>query len=267
MLPSGHLDDATGQLHHLRSVVVRRRAWHCHSSLVNTHSLYTSSAVEHFTGVWYVKNALLFASFPCFGIDLPIIGIAQVDAPTAFLWNSGSQSNRDARRLDAECLVVGSRSLDVRAMRQYASRYMFEAIPLLDEIILDMVADLVNQFTVCVGDLSDIRGVDNHFASIGNRRFGFVHRLGCRPQVVVHFGWGREYPVKRAVYIGDVELCREICCMTPRFKVVADVETMQLRALHHHRQAEERTCHKSCRLCNDAPDRGILHTDGTHAGH
>src|SRR6266566_4901639 len=217
MLPSGHLDDATGQLHHLRSVVVRRRAWHCHSSLVNTHSLYTSSAVEHFTGVWYVKNALLFASFPCFGIDLPIIGIAQVDAPTAFLWNSGSQSNRDARRFDAECLVVGSRSLDMRAMRQDASRYMFKAIPLLDEIILDMVADLVNQFTVRVGDLGDMRGVDNDFASVGNRWFGFVHRLGCRPQVIVHLGWGGEHLVKRAVHVGDVELRREIGGLAPGF--------------------------------------------------
>src|SRR5437763_1767715 len=102
---------------------------------------------------------------------------------------SASQGNRDTRRLDAECLVVRPRSLDMRAMRQNASRYMFEAIPLLDEIIPDMVAALVNQFTVRVGDLGDMRGVDNDFASTGNRRFGFVHRLGCRPQVVVHFGW------------------------------------------------------------------------------
>src|SRR5713101_1425627 len=93
------------------------------------HFLYTSSTVEHFTGVWYVKNALLLASFPCFGIDLPMIGITQVDAPTAFFGNSGSQRDRDARRFDAECLVVGPRSLDVRAMRQNASRYMFKAIP------------------------------------------------------------------------------------------------------------------------------------------
>src|SRR5207248_9022215 len=86
--------------------------------------LYTSSSVEHFTGVWYVKNALLFASFPCFRIDLPVISIAQIDAPAAFLWNSGSQSNRDAGCFDAEYLVVGSRSLDVCAMRQNAPRYM-----------------------------------------------------------------------------------------------------------------------------------------------
>ena len=107
-----------------------------------------------------VEYALLFAAHPCFGVNLSIIGIAQVDAPTAFLWNAGRQCDRDARRFDAECLVVGPRSLDMRAMRQNASRYMFEAIPLLDEIIPDMVADLVNQFTVRVGDLGDMRGVD-----------------------------------------------------------------------------------------------------------
>ena len=89
-----------------------------------------------------------------------------------------------------------------------------------------MVANLVNQLTVRVGDLGDMRGVDNDFTSVGNRWFGFVHRLGCCPQVVVHRGWGGEYPVKGAVHVGDVELCREICGVAPGFKVVADVEAV-----------------------------------------
>src|SRR5579863_801765 len=125
------------------------------------------STVEHLSGVWYKEYPLLFASPPCCGVNLSIIGIAQVDAPTAFLWNAGGQCHRDARRFDAACGVVGPRSLDVRAMCQNAPRHVLKAIPLLEEILLDMVTDFVNQLTVCVGDLGDMRSVDNDFAPIG----------------------------------------------------------------------------------------------------
>src|SRR5438093_1609481 len=129
--------------------------------------LYATSAVQHLTCVWYEENTFLFASHPFFGVNLSIIGIAQVDTPTAFLWNAGGQCDRDARRFDAASGIVGTRSLNVRAVCQNASRHVFKAIPLLDEIVPDMVANLVNQFTVRVGGLGDMRGVDNDFASIG----------------------------------------------------------------------------------------------------
>ena len=129
--------------------------------------------------MWHVENALLFASLPCFRVNVPVIGVAQVDAPTAFLWNAGCQCDRDTRRFDTGCGIVGTRSLDVRAVCQNATWNMFKAIPLLDEIIPDMVANLVNQLTVRVGDLGDVRSVDNDFTSVGNRWFGFVHRLAA----------------------------------------------------------------------------------------
>src|SRR5579872_4001073 len=187
----------------------------CGSSL--PFPLYPMSAEQHLPGVWDVEYTFLLASLPCCGVNLSIIGIAQVDATTAFLWNTCCQRDRDAWRFDASGSIVGPRSLDVRAMCQNAARHMFKTLPLLDEIIPDMVANLVNQFAMRVGYLADMRSVDNDFPAIGNRWFGLVHRLGCRPQVVVHLGWGGEYLAKRVIYIGDVELCRQVCCLAPGF--------------------------------------------------
>src|SRR6266568_3031168 len=86
--------------------------------------LYTVSAAQHLTRVRHVEHALLFPSRPCFGVNLPVIGIAQVDAPAAFLWNTRSQRHRDARRFDTAFCVVGTRSLNVRAMCQNAPRHV-----------------------------------------------------------------------------------------------------------------------------------------------
>src|SRR5207253_8666451 len=117
--------------------------------------------------MWHVEDALLFASLPCCGVNLPIIGIAQVDEPTAFLWNARSQRHRDARRFNATCGVVGTRSLDVCAMGQNAARDILKAVPLLEEIIPYMVTDFVDKFAVRVGALGAMRGVDDDFASVG----------------------------------------------------------------------------------------------------
>src|SRR5436305_9712056 len=102
------------------------------------------STVQHLTCMWDIENTLVFASLPCFGVNLSIIGIAQVDAPAAFLGNAGRQGDRDARRFDAGSGIVGPRSFNVRTMGQNAAWHVFKAIPLLDEIIPDMVADLIN---------------------------------------------------------------------------------------------------------------------------
>src|SRR6266487_2901053 len=124
------------------------------------------STVQHLSGVGDVEDALLFASLPGFGVDVPIIGIAQVDAPAAFLGNAGGQCDRDARRLDTGYGIVGPCPLDVRAVGQNAARHMLIAIPLLDQIIPDVIAHLVNQIAVCIGDLGDMGGVDDDFASV-----------------------------------------------------------------------------------------------------
>src|SRR5579883_1427714 len=173
----------------------------------------TTDTVEYLTSMWDVENALLFAAHPCLRVDLSIIGIAQVDASAAFLWDACGQRNRDARRFDAGCGVVGSRSLDMRAVRQNTARHVLKTLPLLDEIIPDVVADFVNQFAVSVGDLGDMRCVDNDFAAIGNRRFGFVHGLGRRPQIIVHLSRGGEDALKWTVDADDVELRGQIGCL------------------------------------------------------
>ena len=47
------------------------------------------------------EDALLFVSYPCFRVNFSIIGISQIEAQTAFLWNAGGQRDLDARRFDA----------------------------------------------------------------------------------------------------------------------------------------------------------------------
>ena len=37
--------------------------------------------------------------------------------------------------------------------------------------------------------------------------------------------------------------------------------------MHHHRQAEQWAWHKSCRLGDNTPDRGVLDADGAQTGH
>src|SRR5690349_6995568 len=83
---------------------------------IDGYPLYPTSAVQHLTRMWHEENTLLFAPLPCLGVNRPIIGIAQVDEPTALFCNAGRQRDRDTRCFDVVCGIVGTRSLDVRAM-------------------------------------------------------------------------------------------------------------------------------------------------------
>ena len=81
---------------------------------------------------------------------------------------------------------------------------MPEPVPLLEEIVAAVVTDLVDQLTVHVADLADVRRIDHHFAAVGNRRLGLVGPLRRDPQVVVHRRHHRDDLVERLVHPHDV---------------------------------------------------------------
>src|SRR5215472_12349706 len=166
----------------------------------------TLSSIKHLPGMRHQQNTFLLALFPLLHIDLPIVKISQVDEPAAFLGDSGSQCHRDTRRFDTACGIIGAHSFDVRAVRQDSAGDILETLPLFDEIIPHVVTDLVDQLTMCVGDLADMRGIYDNFAAICDGRFRFVHRLSRRPQVIVDRRCHGEDAPEGARHGNDVEL-------------------------------------------------------------
>src|SRR5579884_3982887 len=133
---------------------------------------------------------------PGLRVDLAIIAVTQVDAAAALLWNARCQRDRNARRLYPACRVIASCSFHVRAVREDTARHVFEALPLLEKIVFDVIAYLVDQPAMRIGDLANMWRVDNHLAAISNRRLRFIHRLRPRPEVVVDFRSHREDALK-----------------------------------------------------------------------
>ena len=74
----------------------------------------------------------------------------------------------------------------VRRVRQDAAGIVLETLPLRQEVVAAVVADLVEQLAVDVADLGDVRRVDHDLAAVGHRRLDLVHALRGGPQVVVH---------------------------------------------------------------------------------
>ena len=109
-------------------------------------------------------------------------------------------------------------------MRQHPSGNVLVAIPLLEEVIPAVVADLIQQVAMRVGNLGDVRGVDDDLASVGNGRLHLVHALGCRPDVIIHMGHDREHTPERPLDPDDVALGREIGRGRIGFFGCADVE-------------------------------------------
>src|SRR5205085_1945689 len=112
--------------------------------------------IEHLPRMWHEQDSLLFSPFPHFGVDLPIVNIAQVHPMAAFFGDAGCQRDLDARRLGATGAVVGACPFDVRAVCQDGAWHIFETLPLLEEIVPHVVAHLVDQLAVRVGYLADM---------------------------------------------------------------------------------------------------------------
>src|SRR5712692_344862 len=118
------------------------------------------SAVEHLTRVLHEQNALLFPPFPRLWVNLLIVCISRVNTSAEFFRTAGCQGHLAARRFNTCGRVIFACSLNVCAMGKNAARNIFEAFPLLQKIIPHMVTYLVNELSMRIGYLGEMRCID-----------------------------------------------------------------------------------------------------------
>ena len=79
-----------------------------------------------------------------------------------------------------------------------------EAVPLREEIVAAVIADLVEHAAVHVAGLAHVRRIDDDFAAVGDGRLRLVDALGGRPQILVHRRHHRQHAIEGLVEPDDV---------------------------------------------------------------
>lgn len=92
-------------------------------------------AVERLAVVRNIEQPLVFTICPIGWIARAVVTVAQIDAPAALLRDVGRQRRLDAWRLLPRCGVVGSRALDVRAVREDATSIRTALLRLPKELV------------------------------------------------------------------------------------------------------------------------------------
>src|SRR4029077_6833291 len=131
-------------------------------------------AIEHLARIPHDQDAFWLAMLPLRGDDLAGIEVAEVYGRAALLWNSRRKSDVDARLLRLAGRVIIARALDVGAVRFDHARDRSETIGLLCEVFEHVISDLVDQAPMRIRDLSEMRRIDHHLASVHDRGLGLV---------------------------------------------------------------------------------------------
>src|SRR3954453_9178568 len=111
--------------------------------------------VEVFAGVGHDER--LGVAVPGGGVDRRGVEVAEVDRARQGLRDAGGQRHGDPVAL-ALRLVPGPGATQVRGVREVTPVVVLEALPLLDELVAEVVADL-GDLRVRAADLRDVRGV------------------------------------------------------------------------------------------------------------
>jgi hypothetical protein len=69
-----------------------------------------------------------------------------------------------------------------------ASGEKAETVPVLEEVIAAVIADLADDCSVDVAYFANVRCVDDDLTAVGDGRLTLVHAFGAGPEVGVHFG-------------------------------------------------------------------------------
>ena len=80
--------------------------------------------------------------------------------------------------------VAGARAAQVGRVGEVAPVVAGEPVPLPEEVVAAVVADLLDG-RVHRGDLRDVRRVEDDLAAVGDDRLDLVEALGAGPHVVV----------------------------------------------------------------------------------
>ena len=99
-------------------------------------------AVEVLAGVGHDKRVRV--GRPRGRVDLRRVEVVEVDRPGDVLGDAGGQRDGDPVALAVD-LVVGARAAQVRGVGEVAPVEVLEAVPLLDEVVAAVVADLVDR--------------------------------------------------------------------------------------------------------------------------
>ena len=116
--------------------------------------------------------------------DAAPVAIAQVDLPAVRLRNPGGQGHPSPRGLDA--ILIGAAAKHVRAVCKGSPGQVLEPIPLLQEVVPTVVADLTDKLTVHHANLVEVGCVDDELPACSQDRFQLVHGLRPDPELVVH---------------------------------------------------------------------------------
>ncbi len=81
-------------------------------------------------------------------------------------------------------------------MRQHTQRNVLETIPILQKVRQNVIADLVDVFSMHMADHIQVWRINDYFATEGDGRFKLVHGLSGGPEFVVHLGCAGKHTLK-----------------------------------------------------------------------
>ena len=117
----------------------------------------------------YEQDPFVFSSGVVVEVDGGGVAVAEVDGVADRLGDFGGEGHLHAAFLDA--VLVGAAAAHVGRVGEDAPGVVLELVPLLDEIVAAVVADLHDMFTMRQRNLVEVRGIDNQLPPIGDDRF------------------------------------------------------------------------------------------------
>ena len=160
---------------------------------MSTHASTVPQPVEDLAGVRFDEGVGI--GLVRGDVDLGRIQVAQVDGLDGLPRDAGRQRHRHPVAL-AVLGVPAALAAQVGGVREVAPRAVHEPVPLPEEVVAVVVADLAD-LRVHHRDLGDVRRVDDHLAAVGHDRFQLVEALGSGPDVLVLGGHDRQHPTVR----------------------------------------------------------------------
>lgn len=157
-------------------------------------------------------------------------------------------------------------ALHVSGVGENAAGHVLEAVPLLQEVVLAVIARGFDLLAVRAADLAHVGGVDHHFASIGHRRLHLVHALGRDPEIVVHLRHDREHALDRSIEPHDVASRREISRLRPGFGHGSAVDPRDAFVRHHGSDERQGAVNHARGAIDHGAHRGRLGTDDLVVG-
>src|SRR5262245_18581812 len=133
--------------------------------------------IQHLTRFGNQENTFGFATTPVVKVEAVRIGVPQAEPAAPFWRNTGRQGTLDTRALNSGLSVVLAYTPQVGAVGQRTARIVAKPVPLLEEVISHMVANLVQLVAMGVADFVDVRRINDDLAAVGDGWLHLIHPL------------------------------------------------------------------------------------------